>query len=152
MYEEEYPDPLAIGILTTAGVELWRWDAGAKKATRLARPNTFQEAQDLLRKKYASGGPLPMAPKSPLGGSVPAPRARETAAEASRPGRSVDIPMRRQPTDALAERAGAADGPAGAEPDHVHTRDISRDPEREALLRRLAREKVERKRRAALGK
>lgn len=58
IFEEEYADPLSIGLLTTAGVELWIWD----KKTHTARPyeplNTFEEAQDRLREKWAQGPDL----------------------------------------------------------------------------------------------
>jgi dCMP deaminase len=49
IFEHEYPDPLAIGILTTAGVELWHWQDGAEEAVRYANINTFEEAQDKIR-------------------------------------------------------------------------------------------------------
>src|SRR5687767_2804855 len=54
IFEEEYPDPLATGILTTSGVELWKWDGKSHTATRL-KANTFQEAQEALRRKWNSG-------------------------------------------------------------------------------------------------
>ncbi|MEA3190523.1 MAG: dCMP deaminase [Thermoplasmata archaeon] len=62
VFEEEYPDPLAVGILTTSGVELWRWDAATRTAHRLQGTNTFEQAQDELRKRFAAGGLAP-APK-----------------------------------------------------------------------------------------
>src|ERR1041385_732992 len=55
IFEEEYPDPLAVGILTTAGVELWRWDPKAKVARRVENPNTFEQAQDELRRRHREG-------------------------------------------------------------------------------------------------
>src|SRR2546421_394002 len=69
VFEEEYPDLLAVGILTTAGVELWRWDAAKKVARRVESPNTFEQAQDELRRRHRAGtlvpvprpGQLPMA-------------------------------------------------------------------------------------------
>ncbi|MEA3203705.1 MAG: dCMP deaminase, partial [Thermoplasmata archaeon] len=67
IYEEEYPDPLAIGILTTAGVELWRWDPQAKVARRVENPNTFEQAQDELRRRHREGTLVP----APRPGQLP---------------------------------------------------------------------------------
>lgn len=52
IFEHEYADPLSIGLLTTAGVELWQWDSAAKAARRYEKLNTFEEAQDRLRKDW----------------------------------------------------------------------------------------------------
>ena len=53
IFEEEYADPLSIGLLTTAGIELWKWDREAGNAERYDNTNTWEEAQDLLRKDWA---------------------------------------------------------------------------------------------------
>jgi|GEM_PF-649847 len=52
VFEQAYADPLSIGLLTTAGVELYQWDATARKASRLQKANTFEQAQDLFKKNY----------------------------------------------------------------------------------------------------
>ncbi len=49
IFEQEYADPLSIGLLTTAGVELWQWDADAGEARPYANINTWEEAQQNLR-------------------------------------------------------------------------------------------------------
>src|SRR5206468_1331416 len=81
--EEEYPDPLAIGILTTAGVEMAKWNSGRQTAEPYDNTNSFAEAQDALRRKWRAGDfhpappPLPVAAASgratalPLGGAKP---------------------------------------------------------------------------------
>ena len=58
IFEQEYADPMSIGLLTTAGVTLWQWDAEALEAKPYANLNTFSEAQDALRKKWAERMPM----------------------------------------------------------------------------------------------
>jgi dCMP deaminase len=123
VFEEEYPDPLATGILTTAGVELWRWDAANKTAHKL-KGNTFEQAQDALREKWKSGA---FTPQPPPGVAIGA------------------LPMHGQPPRPAAPRSEAQPeapdaGASGA------VRDLRDDPKRAELIRRLAKEKVERKR------
>ncbi len=55
IFEEEYADPLSIGLLVTAGVELWKWDDEKKEAHRYGQSNTFEQAQDALRAKWNDG-------------------------------------------------------------------------------------------------
>lgn len=52
VFEQSYADPMSIGLLTTAGVELLTWDAKARRASALAKTNTFEEAQALFKKNY----------------------------------------------------------------------------------------------------
>jgi dCMP deaminase len=52
IFEHEYADPLAVGLLTTAAVQLWQWDAAAGVARRCEGTNTWQEAQDALRRRW----------------------------------------------------------------------------------------------------
>ena len=59
IFEHEYADPLSIGLLTTAGVELWQWDDDAKEARPYANLNTFSEAQEALRKRWLAGHIVP---------------------------------------------------------------------------------------------
>ncbi|HLF17135.1 MAG TPA: dCMP deaminase family protein [Candidatus Thermoplasmatota archaeon] len=107
VFEEEYPDPLAVGILVTAGVELWRWDGKAKAARPYGRANTFEQAQDAIRRRWNAGELVPTPrPGALVGGSDAAPRAEK----------------------------GATAG----------TRDLRNDPKAEALLRKMAKEKVAR--------
>ena len=157
VFEEEYPDPLATGILTTSGVELWKWDAATHTATRVANPNTFQQAQDCLREKWRSGelsaqpppgavlGQLPMAgqsrppppprrPEAPRAVPVQGGEAVHAAASSSAP----------HPPLTDAERAEAQ----AATDEETRVRDLRDDPRRAELIRRLAKEKVERMRQA----
>jgi dCMP deaminase len=157
VFEEEYPDPLATGILTTAGVQLWKWDAATHQATRLANANTFEQAQDRLREKWKAGElsaqpppgaalrELPMAGQLsrrfseaargvPVQGgeATPAPHAPSPSAHAAHP------PL----TDAERVEAQAATD------EETRVRDLRDDPRRAELIRRLAKEKVERLRQA----
>src|SRR5688500_14311007 len=86
IFDEEYPDALAIGILTTAGVELWKWDAAARTARRLEGTNTFEQAQDVLRAQWAKSPP-PLAPKLPMAGSPSVPIPVRSRSEAAAPPR-----------------------------------------------------------------
>lgn len=209
VFEEEYPDPLAIGILTTSGVRLFQWDPATHEAVPYSKVNTFEQAQDALRKRWASGeamasprpfsAPLPMAgagsassnftriptrpaptagasestaagypstaaPAAAKSPSVPVSRVRDTAA-----GHGSDIPAgygasfapkelvvepdpadihpAKRPTDEVPEDLRDA----GHEPRAQGMRDLSRDPAREDIIRRLAREKVERQKRERGG-
>ncbi len=149
VFEEDYPDPLATGILTTAGVELWRWDAEAKRAMRIVRPNTFQEAQDGLRKKWASGE---MAAAPPPGAGLRLPMAGQIRA----PDTPWSTPAEGAPPSAPRPWAGTtADAGADADRDGVpdrseegRVRDLRDDPHRAEIIKRLAREKAEKKRKA----
>lgn len=148
VFEEEYPDPLATGILTTSGVELWKWDAAAHKATRLANANTFQQAQDRLREKWRSGSLAAQPPPGaairelPMAGQMP--RSRPAESSWSVPvqgGEAAPAPHVPLTDDERAEAQAATD-------EETHVRDLRDDPRRADLIKRLAREKVERKRKA----
>ncbi len=52
VFEQEYNDMLSIGLLTTGGVELFRWDSAKKTAVRDTRSNTFAEAQTRFKDEY----------------------------------------------------------------------------------------------------
>ncbi|MCA1810431.1 MAG: dCMP deaminase family protein [Halobacteriales archaeon] len=122
VFEEEYPDPLAVGILTTAGVELWRWDAQAKVARRVERPNTFEQAQDELRRRHREGTLL----STPRPGQLP----MHTGA----------LPTAHPPApDVEGEQDAETAGRAGI-------RDVTGDPRRQEMLRAMAKEKAERRR------
>lgn len=123
-FEEEYPDPLAIGILTTSGVELWKWDAQTRLASKVPNPNTFEQAQDEVRRRYKSGNlaapgavgkPLPMAGRMP----------------------PLELPRQEAP--------GVAPNGEKMAPG---VRDLSQDPRREELIRKLAKEKAEKRKKA----
>lgn len=58
VFEEEYADPMAIGILTTAGVELWAWDREVRSAHPYGNLNTFEEAQDKVRAQWNGRSPI----------------------------------------------------------------------------------------------
>jgi dCMP deaminase len=129
IFEEEYPDPLAVGILTTAGVEIYKWDASAHEARKLRNPNTFEQAQDEIRKRFREGQLTPVAPTRalPMAG----------APDLGRPG-GVETMV--EPDEA---------GEANEKP--VGVRDLTTDPHREQLIRKLAREKAAARRRARAG-
>ncbi|HEX2065485.1 MAG TPA: dCMP deaminase family protein [Candidatus Thermoplasmatota archaeon] len=132
VFEEEYPDPLAIGILTTARVELWRWDAQAKLARRVESPNTFEQAQEELRRRHRGGQLVP----APRPGQLP-------MAAATLP--IAPLPPPPQPAEPAVGTEGAEDArPAGI-------RDVTRDAGRQDLLRAMAKERVERRRQAREG-
>lgn len=135
VFEEEYPDPLATGILTTSGVELWKWDPAAHKAVKVERPNTFEQAQDALRKKWQAGQLSAQPPPGaalrelPMAGRAPALTKKDLA-----------------PPPVAVE--GGEPTPMDATPGEAHVRDLRDDPRRADLIRKLAREKVEKKRKA----
>lgn len=52
VFEQEYSDMLSIGLLTTGGVELYRWDAKSKAARRDSRSNTWEQAQAKFKQEY----------------------------------------------------------------------------------------------------
>lgn len=59
IFEDEYADPLSIGLLVTAGVELWKWDAAEHEAHPYGNQNTWAEAQDELRERWRAGEVAP---------------------------------------------------------------------------------------------
>lgn len=149
VFEEEYPDPLATGILTTSGVELWRWDHDTQTATRVANPNTFEQAQDALRQKWQSGS---LSAQPPPGAAI---RELPMAGQISSKVRRAATPPRRVPVEGGeaaphhppltdAERVEAQ----AATDEETRVRDLRDDPRRAELIRRLAKEKVERLRQA----
>lgn len=141
VFHDEYPDPLATGILTTSGVEMWRWDHAHNKAVRV-KGNTFEQAQDELRKKWKAGEfhasqrpgavigkPLPVV----QGGEAvpPAPRAR-----AAIPAAPAPAPVREEPE---------AEGGPGHTQKAAGVRDLRDDPRRAELIRKMAQEKAEKR-------
>lgn len=154
VFEEEYPDPLATGILTTSGVELWKWDAATHKATRVANANTFQQAQDALRAKWKAGGFTPQPPPGvairelPMAGQAFAPSRRPAESSWSVPVQGGEA----APTPHPATHAPLTDSERveaqAATDEETRVRDLRDDPRRADLIRRLAREKVERLRQA----
>ncbi|MES2155792.1 MAG: dCMP deaminase family protein [bacterium] len=137
VFEEEYPDPLSIGILTTAKVELFKWDKAKAKAVKLAHANTFEQAQDEVRKRFREGKLSPAPPpglRAPLPMAVPGvmPPAPQRARLAPAPvPEDLDSPV--------------DDLPAGSK---APIRDLKDDPARLDLIRRMAREKAERRKQA----
>ena len=110
----------------TAGVELFLWDKQANAARPYGRTNTFDEAQEALRRRWREEGP-------PVG--RPAVRlAPEEVAEVRAAGpapRAGEVPVR----------------PDGGVPgEAVGIRDLADDPEAEETIRRLAAERVRRDR------
>lgn len=136
IFQEAYPDPLAVGILTTSGVALFQYDAQTKAATPLRNPNDFVAAQDEIRKRWKDGAMKPAVPP----GQALAGRMPEVAGAKPR-----DVP----PVGATRNEADEDDSTADA---RAHVRDISSDPGRAELIRRLAREKAERRKRLQEGR
>jgi dCMP deaminase len=127
VFEEEYPDPLAIGILTTAGVQLWKWDAQAKVARRLENANTFEQAQDELRRRHRAGTLVP----TPRPGQLPMHTGTLPTASPQPEPDADDAPV--EDAEELARKAGI--------------RDVTSDPHRQEMLRRMAKEKAEKRKR-----
>lgn len=143
IFHDAYPDPLAVGILTTSGVELWQWDDAKKTAHPLGNPNNFQQAQDEIRKKWNKGL---MAPAMPPGRVV---ASESTATRPSERGAKTQAvapaaESRRPPADDSTDDAGVE--PRITQPQAKGVRDISSDPHREELIRKMAQEKAERRR------
>ena len=134
VFEEEYPDQLATGILTTAGVELWKWDGRSKKAIKL-KGNTFEQAQDALRKSWKAGA-FSAQPRPGAVIGTPLPMA----------GRPVSVPPR---VEAVGDDQIAMDEPA--EPKARGVRDLRDDPHRAELIRKMALEKAEKRRQQREG-
>lgn len=138
VFDEEYPDPLSIGILTTAKVELYQWDRVQNKAVKLANPNTFEQAQDEVRKRFREGKLVPAAPAG-LGAPLPMAGSGMMAPMAPKP---ATIPPRAPRAEESA--APAAEGLAKKVP----IRDLKDDPGRLDLIRKMAREKAEKRKQA----
>jgi dCMP deaminase len=138
VFEEEYPDPLATGILTTSGVVLWKWDAATRKASPTANPNTFEQAQAALRSKWEAGGFSAQPPPGaairslPMAGRLP-------------PMTMADLPA--VPVEG-GEAAPAGESAQEREDRLSRVRDLRDDPRRADIIKRLAKEKAERKRKA----
>jgi hypothetical protein len=137
IFEEEYPDPLAVGILTTAGVQLLKWDPAKKLAVPLKDPNSFEQAQDELRRRHRAGtlvpapkpGQLPMATdRLP---TMPAPRGGKKTAAAQEEEVPEDVGDASDDAS-LAHKAGI--------------RDVTSDPRRQEMLRGMAKAKAEQRR------
>src|SRR5688572_6327413 len=141
IFEEEYPDPLAIGILVTSGVQLFRWDDRAKSAKKLEGANTFEQAQDAIRKKWKAG----QLTAQPTPGALISGEAVKRTAPGSTP-RSPPRPAPRIPPDAGPAAAPPQD--YGSEPKAKGVRELRDDPQRDELIRRMAKERAERKRKA----
>jgi len=150
IFHEEYADPLAIGLLTTAGVEIWQWDTEAGDARPYTKTNTWEEAQDRLRREYRERGTLNGA-REP--GLAPLREDAPHAPGPERPGAGA-APHSLERSEAPGAATGEADDDADLDADdgppegRTKIRDLSEDPRREELLRRLAKERVERERRS----
>ena len=141
IFEEEYPDPLAVGILVTAGVELWRWDHASKQAAKVKGANTFEQAQDLIRKKWKAGQ---IAASPTPGAVISAEAVRKSALRQDR-----QSPASTSPASApFPQRVPPEAGDDPKEPKARGVRELRDDPERAELIRKLARDRAERKRRA----
>lgn len=134
IFAESYPDPLAVGILTTAGVKMFTWDA-AKKVAVPMKGNTFEQAQDELRRRWKAGefhaSPRPLGEPLPMAGARLPPAPAPAQPPAPRP--SAPPAAEEPPTDA-------------PEPGAAGVRDLRDDPRRAELIRRMAKEKAERMR------
>ena len=152
VFEEEYPDPLATGILTTSGVELWKWNAATHTAVRIARANTFEQAQDALRARWKAGE-FTAVPPPGAGAQLPMAGARR-ALEPFTPPAEGAAPMapRAWAPPVPVQGGEAVDVTEGGDDIGPHSvRDLRDDPNRADLIRRLAKEKVEKRRKAMEG-
>ena len=148
-FQEEYPDPLAIGILTTARVELYMWDAVTNTAHVYGAKNTFEQAQDALRQKWAKEHP-DWTPKSPLlvVNADGAPKAAPVGRAPTTPTTPTTTPAPAPATmPEVAPPAGQAEE-TEPEPTKTKLRDLRDDPAREELIRRLAQAKAKARKKA----
>jgi dCMP deaminase len=123
VFEEEYNDPLAAGVLTTSGVEMWRWDTKSMKAVRV-KASTFEQAQDEVRRRFRDGT---LVPSTGIGSPLPIAGQPMPRAEASAPTPTTE---------------------ASTEPAAKGVRDLRDDPHRSELIKQMARDRAERKRKA----
>lgn len=148
LFAEEYPDALATGILTTAGVEMYHWDHATNKLHRV-KGNTFEQAQDALRKKWKAGEfHAAPAPGAVLGKRLPVVQAGEAVATAPRGARSVPPAPLPPAVEPSAEPEMDSDVPRPA----AHgVRNLRDDPNRAALIRKMAHEKAEKRKKQREG-
>ena len=145
LFAEEYPDALATGILTTAGVEMHHWDHATNKAHRL-KGNTFEQAQDALRKKWKAGEFQAAAPPGAvIGKRLPVVQGAEAV-----PPRARSVPPSPAPTGSLDEApqdmVSDVPGPAAK-----GVRNLRDDPNRAEVIRKMAQEKAEKRRKQREG-
>lgn len=147
-FQDAYPDPLATGILTTSGVEMYLWDPAKNSATRL-KGNTFEQAQDELRKKWQAGEFQAAArPGTVIGAALPVLPQGRAASKSIPPAPSPAPP----PAPPIADSEDtAAPASLGSEPKASGVRNLRDDPRRAELIRKMAQEKAERKRKALEG-
>ncbi len=137
IFEQEYADPMSIGLLVTAGVELWKWDVESRTAHRYGQSNTFEQAQDALRKKWAAGAFGPVETKQHVVEELQEAlhiKAGAKPVTASKPAAPRPLPAAPPPP--------ASSGPPptpSEEPEEEHhagaIRDLSNDPDRERKIR-----------------
>ncbi len=132
VFQEEYPDPMSIGLLVTAGVELYLWDEEAKAARPYGRTNTFEDAQDALRRKWREEGPP----------AVGKPQVKVGVDDVARLHEGVGTDDA-GPDDAVAAEVGVGEDDSGG------IRDLSGDPRAAQLIRKLAAQRVARDQEAA---
>lgn len=152
VFEHEYADPLSIGLLVTAGVELWKWDAATRCAHRYGQSNTFAQAQEALRKKWQEGSFEATAPRrkveaelrEELHMEIQEPPGRPSESQApGATGPAGDAP----PADAAATggEAGTRDGAHADGPPRTRgIRDLSKEADAAQKIRELTAERVRR--------
>ncbi len=128
IFHEEYADPLAIGLLTTAGVELWQWDLDSNEVHRYAKTNTWDEAQDALRQKWRKDHPDAPVPATPSATGKAATAVGAEAAKAREP---------------VYNESGEDAGKSSA-----GLRDLRTDPERAKIIAKMAKDQVEKRKQA----
>ncbi len=145
IFEQEYADPMSIGLLVTAGVELWKWDPEARKAHRYGQSNTFEQAQDALRKKWAAGAFGPVETKQHVVEEL------QEALHIAKPA----APSANEPAPAAKAQNGqgrpAEPAMTEAQEDAAHhgaIRDLANDPDKERKIRELLATRKERLQRA----
>ncbi len=145
VFEEEYADPLAIGLLTTAGVALWRWDHEAGEARPYDKINTWEQAQDELRERWARQRAVLEGRSEAAAPATPA-TATAGPGAAKLPSQSPAQPPQPAQDSRGSASAEPAEVAARAEPG---VRDLTSDPRRQEILKRMARERAERLAKAA---
>lgn len=139
VFQEEYPDPMSIGLLVTAGVELYIWDAETKSTRPYGKTNTFEEAQDALRRKWREEGPPAVGRQAVQVEQADVERTPEAPiADVDRiPEAPVGVPMGAH--DRLRE-------PIGQEAQGI--RDLATRPDAAEVIRRLAKQRVQKEQEA----
>lgn len=131
-FQQEYADPMSIGLLVTAGVELFFYDAEHKSVREYGNTNTFQEAQENVRQSWAKRVEAFQAGKV-FENAKPLPLDAKAGNSSENASNYQDV-----------EEYGVGE-------ETVRVRDLSHDPNAEDMIKKLAQERIERERRRLDG-